>query len=83
VFRMGKRNPDVDRKRQALLQRLERHIEKEMLELEKLLKDYLVAMLDLCHRRLLRGRISLSQYYKETMMLAHSGQRLNRIDEDL
>jgi hypothetical protein len=66
----------------AYQRELDRHIHTEMLELEKLLKDYLEAMLNLCHRRLLRGTISLSQYYKDTMMLAECGQRLNRIDED-
>jgi hypothetical protein len=80
VLRMGKRNPDVDRQRQALLQRLDRHIEKELLETEKLLKDYLVAMLNLTHRRLIEGRITLSEYYRDTQMLAYWGQRLN--DED-
>jgi len=80
VLRMGKRNPDVDRKRQALLQRLDRHIENEMAEVEKLLKDYLERTLHLTHRRLIDGRISLSQYYRDTQMLAYWGQRLN--DED-
>jgi hypothetical protein len=64
-------------------QRLERHIEKEMAELEKLLRDYLIAMLDLCHRRLLRGKISLSEYYRTTQMLAYCGERVNKVCEEI
>lgn len=82
-------NLDIDpdwfkkNKVQRLLHQLEAHQEKEMLEIERLLFDYLEAMLHKTHRQLLRGAISLPQYYKETMMLAECGQRLNRIDEDL
>ena len=69
---------------QQFLRRLETHQRKEMLEIERLLKDYLEAMLDLTHRRLIDGRISLSRYYRDTQMLAYCGERVRRcIEEDL
>ena len=82
MLRMGSRNPDVDRQWRAFDRRLEKHLEKEMLEVEKLLKDYLEAMLNLTHRRLIDGRISLSQYYKDTQMLACCGGRVNKVCEE-
>jgi hypothetical protein len=82
VLRMGKRNPDVDQQWRAFDRRLEKHLEKEMLELEKLLKEYLIAMLDLTHRRLIRGRISLSEYYRDTQMLTYCGERVRRCTEE-
>jgi hypothetical protein len=53
-----------------------------MLEIEKLLRDYLVAMLDLAHKQLLRGKISLSEYYRTTQMLAFCGERVNKACEE-
>lgn len=79
---MGKRNPDVDRQWRAFDRRLEKHLEREMLEVEGLLRGYLVAMLDLTHRRLIDGRISLSEYYRTTEMLAYCGERLNHLAEE-
>jgi hypothetical protein len=61
---------------------LDRRNDKEMAEIEKLLKDYLVAMLDLAHRQLLRGRMSLSEYYRTTQMLAYCGERINKACEE-
>lgn len=62
--------------------RLDAHLEKEMLEVERLLKDYLVAMLDLTHRRLIDGRIRLVEYYRTTQALAYCGKRLNHLAEE-
>jgi hypothetical protein len=61
---------------------LDRHHNQEMLEIEKLLGDYLKAMLDLAHRQLLRGKISLSEYYQTTQMLAYCGERINKVCEE-
>ena len=82
MLRMGKRNPDVDRQWRAFDRRLEKHLEKEMLEVEKLLKEYLIAMLELTHRRLIDGRIGLSEYYRTTQMLAYCGERVNKVCEE-
>jgi hypothetical protein len=65
-----------------VLRRSEAQHRREMLEIERLLRDYLVAMLDLTHRRLIDGRISLSQYYRDTQMLAYCGERVNRVCEE-
>ena len=62
---------------------LDRRIHQEMLEIEKLLGDYLKAMLDLAHRQLLRGKISLSEYYQTTQMLAYCGERINKACEEI
>lgn len=61
---------------------LDRRHNQEMLEIEKLLRDYLVAMLDLAHKQLLRGKISLSEYYRTTQMLAFCGERVNKACEE-
>jgi hypothetical protein len=61
---------------------LDRRHNQEMLEIEKLLRDYLVAMLDLAHRQLLRGKISLSEYYQATQMLAYCGETVNKVCQE-
>lgn len=65
----------------GILRGLEAENRKLMLEVENLLKDYLVAMLDLTHRRLIGGKISLSQYYRDTQMLACCAERLRNEDD--
>ena len=83
-----RKNSEVDpewftkNKIQQVLRRSEAQQQREMLEIEKLLRDYLVAMLDLTHRQLIRGQISLSDYYRTTQMIAHCGERLNELAEE-
>lgn len=60
---------------------LDREIEKGLAETERLLRELLVVCLDKTHRRLIRGQIGLSQYYKNTQMLVCCAQRLNGEDE--
>lgn len=64
----------------AISRRLDVENERLMAEIEKLLKDYLAAMLYLSHRRLIDGRITLSQYFRDVQMLACCGERLNQGD---
>jgi|GEM_PF-5210200 len=66
----------------GILRRLEAENERLMAEIEKLLRDYLVAMLDLTHKRLIRGQISLSRYYRDTQKLACCGERMNHLAEE-
>jgi hypothetical protein len=61
---------------------LDRRHNQEMQEIEKLLRDYLKAMLDLTHGQLLRGRISLSEYYQTTQMMAYCGERITKVCEE-
>jgi len=82
VLRMGKRNPDVDRQWRAFDRRLDREIKKDLNECEALLRELYVVCLDKLHRRLIRGNISLSQYYRETQIIANCAERLNSLAEE-
>lgn len=78
------RNPVLDpewftkNKIKGVLRRLDRENEELLAEVEKLLKDYLIAMLDLTHRRLVDGKIGLTEYYSDTQMLANCAERINQ-----
>jgi hypothetical protein len=66
----------------AYRRELDKRHDQDMLEIEKLLGDYLKAMLDLAHRQLLREKISLSEYYRATQLLAYCGARMNKVCEE-
>jgi hypothetical protein len=61
---------------------LDRRHNQEMVEIERLLKDYLESMLHKTLLRLINGNISLSEYYKDTQMLAYNGERVNKACEE-
>lgn len=81
VIKWGRRNPAVDRERRRLLRESEKLVERGLIETEKLLRDYLTAMLSLTHERLVAGRIDLPRYYKDTEMLAYCIERLNKLSD--
>lgn len=64
----------------AISRRLDAENERLMAEIEEQLKDYLAAMLYLSHRRLIDGRITLSQYFRDVQMLSCCGERMNQLD---
>jgi hypothetical protein len=53
----------------TILRRINRELDYLDYEVEYLLEHYLVTMLHLCHKRLMRGMIELPQYYRDTQML--------------
>jgi hypothetical protein len=70
---------------EAVLKRIDAHLDREiqlgMMQAGKMLEEMLVMLLDRAHRRLVKGRISLPQYYKDAQMLMCCAQRLKDGDE--
>lgn len=61
--------------------RLERESQRSMDELEKLLEIYLIEMLALTHKELVKGIIELPEYYKDTQVLQSCINRFNEARE--
>lgn len=60
---------------------LNREVEEGLADCERLLREYLIMCLNRINRRLIRGQISLPDYYRETQLLACCAERLNDGDE--
>lgn len=82
IIRLGGRNPAVDQQRRALLRRLDREMQRDLNECETLLRELYVLCLDKLHRRLIRGNIDLSNYYRETQVIANCAEQLNSLAEE-